>query len=193
MEIKSKSIAVILAEGFEEGEAITIVDILRRAGFTCDTVGLLAETVTGSHSITIKADKILSSEIENYDMIVLPGGMPGAANLRDSDPLIKIVKNMYHANKFVSAMCAGPIVLERAGLLDGHNYTAYPGYEKRIVSTGVFLNDIVVIDNNLITSRGPATVYEFAYALVDQLGGDSKTVKERMLYQNSFNSSKEIA
>jgi len=193
METNSKRIAVILAEGFEEGEAITIVDILRRAGFTCDTVGLLAETVTGSHSITIKTDKILSSEIENYDMIVLPGGMPGAANLRDSDALIKIIKTMYHKNKFVGAMCAGPIVLERAGLLDGHNYTAYPGYEKRIVSTGTFLQDIVVIDNNLITSRGPATVYEFAYTLVDQLGGDSKTVKERMLFQNSFNSIKEIA
>ncbi len=190
MDITQKKIAVILAEGFEECEAITAVDILRRAGFVCDTVGLLNEIVTGSHAITVKTDKILSDEIEQYDMIVLPGG-PGAENLRNSDPLIQLLKNMDRKNKFVSAMCAAPIVLEKAGLLDDHTYTVYPGYEKQIVSTGVFQEDIVVIDNNLITSRGPATVYEFAFALVDLLGGDSNAVKDQLLYQQTFSSTME--
>lgn len=182
-----KHAAVIFAPGYEEGEAYTIVDILRRANLSCDVVGF-APVVEGAHQISIQSDRLLSEldpENPEYEMVILPGGMPGATNLRDSDQLMDILKGMDRAGKFVAAMCAAPIALERAGLLDGKNFTAYVGYDEKI-KAGTFRTDIVVRDGNLITSRGPATAYAFAYALVDALGGDSLAVKNRMVYFNSF-------
>ncbi|MBN1468295.1 MAG: DJ-1/PfpI family protein [Fusobacteriaceae bacterium] len=182
-----KKVAVLFAEGFEEGEALTIVDIIRRAEIECHMIGTKNEMITGSHNITVKVDKIIDESIKNYDMVVLPGGLPGATNLRDDEKVIKLVQDMNEAGKFVCAMCAAPIVLGKAGLLDGKNYTAYVGYDKKIETTGTFKEDIVVVDGNIITSRGPATTYAFAYKLVDVLGGDSMAVKNRMVYFNAFN------
>ena len=179
--------AVILAPGFEEGESLTIVDIIRRANLQCDLVGF-SPVVEGAHQIEVQCDRVLDEldpKKPEYDMIVLPGGMPGAANLRDSDLLMDILHGMEREQKLIAAMCAAPIALERAGLLDGKNYTAYVGYDQKI-KAGNYQTDIVVQDGNVITSRGPATAYAFAYALIDALGGDSLSVKNRMVYFNAF-------
>lgn len=179
-------VAVILAEGFEESETLTIVDILRRAQIDCHMFSTAGELIRGSHDIVVKADAIISDDVKSYDMIVLPGGMPGAANLRDDDRVIRLLQEMNEAGKFVGAMCAAPLALGRAGVLENKNFTAYVGYEDKIETSGSFKEDVVVIDGNLITSRGPATSYAFAYALVDALGGDSMAVKNRMVYFNAF-------
>ncbi len=184
-------VAVILAEGFEESEALTIVDIIRRAGIECSMISIAGEKVKGSHDIVVKADGLISDDVLDYDMVVLPGGLPGAVNLRDDERVIKIIEKMNEAGKFVCAMCAAPIALEKAGVLEGKEFTAYIGYDEKIKTTGTYKDDIVVVDGNLITSRGPATAYAFAYKLVDVLGGDSLAVKNRMVYFNSFNEGQE--
>lgn len=182
-----KRAAVILAPGFEEGESLTIVDILRRANLQCDIVGF-SDVVEGAHQIQVRSDRRIEElrpDRPEYDMVILPGGMPGAANLRDSDRVMDILRGMDREGRCVAAMCAAPIALERAGLLDGRRYTAYVGYDQKI-HAGSYQTDIVVKDGNVITSRGPATAYAFAYALVDELGGDSLAVKNRMVYFNAF-------
>ncbi len=180
-----KKAAVIIAPGFEEGEALTIIDIIRRAEIPCDSVGLTERVVTGSHDITVLCDKVLSMEICDYDMVVLPGGLPGAVNLRDSELLMDVIRNMDSKGKYVCAMCAAPIALERAGVLEGKNYTAYVGYDEKI-KAGTFSEKEVVTDGNVVTSRGPATAYAFAYELARLLGGDTEAVKKRMLYDHAF-------
>lgn len=180
-----KRAAVVIAPGFEEGEALTIIDIIRRAGFTCDSVGLTETVVTGSHDITIRCDRVLSKEICTYDMVVLPGGIPGATNLRDSDLLMEVIREMNAEGKYVCAMCAAPIALERAGVLEGRTFTAYVGYDEKI-KAGTFSEKEVVVDGNVVTSRGPATTYAFAYELAGLLGGDVEAVKQRMLYDHAF-------
>lgn len=182
-----KKVAVLLADGFEESETLTIVDILRRAEITAHLISIDSELVRGAHDIVVKADAILGAETSQYDMVVLPGGMPGASNLKQSDQVISLLKEMNSSKKYVAAMCAAPIALAEAGLLENKQFTAYVGYENKIETTGTFKEDIVVVDGNLITSRGPATSYAFAYKLVDVLGGDSMKVKNRMVYFNSFN------
>ena len=114
-------------------------------------------------------------------MIVLPGGLPGAENLRDSSLLMDVVREMDKAGRFVCAICAAPIALERAGVLEGRTWTAYPGYDQKI-KAGTFSGDEVVVDGNVITSRGPATVFAFAYRLAEALGCDVSELKEKMLY-----------
>lgn len=185
-----KQTAIFLAPGFEEGETLTVADILRRAGIGCALIGF-SPVVEGAHQIRVQCDRVLDDVPADgsYDMVILPGGIPGALNLRDSDKLMEILKAEAAAGKFVAAICAAPIALERAGLLDGKNFTAYPGYDKKIAA-GQFKEDIVVRDGSLITSRGPATAYAFGYALVDALGGDSRAVKERMLYSHAFEEGK---
>lgn len=185
-----KKIAVLVAPGFEEGETLTIIDILRRAEFQCDSVGF-EEIVTGGHQITMKCDKILDETLLDYDMIVLPGGYEGAVALRDNDYLIDLLQQASKNEQWIAAMCAAPIVLDKADLLKDKAFTAYLDYDKKI-SSGDFKEDIVVVDGKLVTSRGPATAYAFSYALVDVLGGDSLKVKNRMVYFNSFLDNKEV-
>ena len=180
-----KRAAVIIAPGFEEGEALTIIDIIRRAGISCDSVGLTAQVVTGAHQLTMKCDTILSLEVCGSDMVVLPGGIPGATNLRDSGLLMEVLRKMNKEGKYICAMCAAPIALERAGILEGKKFTAYVGYDEKI-KTGTFLEDEVVTDGNVVTSRGPATAYAFAYELVGLLGGDVEAVQKRMLFDHAF-------
>ncbi|UUZ79888.1 DJ-1/PfpI family protein [Paenibacillus sp. P26] len=180
----SKKIAVFLAEGFEEGESVFVIDILRRAGFQCDSVSIKEEMVKGTNGIEVKADKIVSDDIKEYDMIVLPGGQPGATNLRDNEQVVELVKYFDKTpKKLIAAICAAPIVLEKAGIIKGRKMTSYPSEKyTELFKEANYEEDIVVIDDRLITSRGPAATLPFAYALVDVLGGDSGALKERMLY-----------
>lgn len=175
------NVAIVLALGFEETEALVTVDVLRRASIDCDVIGFEGE-VTGAHNITIKADKLLAdTTLENYDLLALPGGMPGAKNLRDNKQVIAAIQTIHGQGKAVAAICAAPIVLERAGLLNDKHYTCFPGFEEEI-QAGKHEYTPVVVDDNIITSRGPATAFEFAFAIVDYLGGNSTDIKEAMQY-----------
>ena len=177
-------VAVILADGFEEIEALTVVDVLRRANITCHMVGFEAQ-VTGSHAIQVQADRVFDGDLSDYDMIVLPGGMPGSANLRDHELLIAELQKCEQAGKRIAAICAAPIVLNRAGLLKDKEFTCYDGVQEQIVD-GHYLKETVVVDGQITTSRGPATALAFAYNLVEQLGGDANGLREAMLYRDVF-------
>ena len=177
-------VAVILAEGFEEIEALTVVDVLRRANITCHMVGFEAR-VTGSHAIQVQADRVFDGDLSEYDMIVLPGGMPGSAHLRDNEKLIAELQKFEQVGKKVAAICAAPIVLNRAGLLKDKGFTCYDGVQEQIAD-GYYRKETVVVDGQLTTSRGPATALAFAYNLVEQLGGDADALREAMLYRDVF-------
>lgn len=180
-----KKIAVILANGFEEIEALTVVDVTRRAGFECDMVSISEEYVTGAHNIIVKADKLYSNNINNYDMIVFPGGLPGAENLAKDERVIKAVKEFNdNENKYIAAICASPaMILSAAGIEKDRFITAYPGEDfENMLEEANYVEELVVVDKNLITSRGPATSLLFAYKIIDILGKDSENLKQGMLW-----------
>lgn len=177
-------VAVILANDFEEIEALTVVDVLRRANITCHMVGF-GEKVTGSHAIQVQANRVFDGNLSEYDMIVLPGGMPGSAHLRDNESLISELQKCNQGGKKLAAICAAPIALNQAGLLEGRNFTCYDGVQEQIAD-GHYHKETVVVDGNIITSRGPATALAFAYHLVDTLGGDAESLRNGMLYTDVF-------
>ena len=177
-------VAVILANGFEEIEALTVVDVLRRANISCDMVGF-EEQVTGSHDIQVKADRVFEGDLSNYDLLVLPGGMPGSANLRDNQALISEIQAFNQEGKKISAICAAPIALHQAGVLKDKHFTCYDGVQEQITD-GIYQKETVVVDGNLTTSRGPSTALAFAYELVAQLGGDAESLRVGMLYRDVF-------
>lgn len=179
-----KKAAIIIASGFEEGEALTIADIIKRAHLQCDLVGFEQE-VKGGHEIIVRCDHILNETLLDYDMVILPGGYGGAEAMKNNPTLISYLQQMNEKGKYVCAMCAAPIVLEKANLLVDKKFTAYQGYDQKIKQR-TYLNDKVVIDSNIVTSRGSATAYGFAYKLVELLGGDDLAVKKRMVYFNAF-------
>ena len=175
-------VAVLLAEGFETIEALTTVDILRRAGVTCNTIGTKNLDVTTSHSITIKADKVLNEEVYDYDVVVLPGGMPGAVNLRDDEKVNELVKKFYDEGKIVAAICAGPITLGKLGIVKGKNATCYPGFEDQLEGCN-YKDELVVVDGNIITGRGPAAAIPFAFEILNHVAPEKvDQIKEGMLF-----------
>lgn len=175
-------VAVLLAEGFETIEALTTVDILRRAGVTCNTIGTKNLEVTTSHSITIKADKVLNEEVYDYDVVVLPGGMPGAVNLRDDEKVNELVKKFYDEGKLVAAICAGPITLGKLGIVKGKNATCYPGFEDQLEGCN-YKDELIVVDGNIITGRGPAAAIPFAFEILNHVAPEKvDQIKEGMLF-----------
>lgn len=180
-----KSVAVMFADGFEEIEALGTVDILRRAGIKCDIVSIEKEFVTGSHGVTVKSDKIIGDDIFNYDMIVCPGGLPGAEYLSECNKLIETIKEFdKKEDKYIAAICASPaMVLSKAGIEKDRYITSYPGEDfENLLEDSNYVEELVVVDGNLITSRGPATTFLFAYKLLDVLGIDSNNLKDGMLW-----------
>ncbi|MEM5875215.1 MAG: DJ-1/PfpI family protein [Candidatus Aenigmatarchaeota archaeon] len=155
---------VPLAEGFEEIEAITIIDVLRRAGIKVDIVGIEDEIVVGRNGIKILCEKTLN-EIEqiDYDLIVLPGGNPGYKNLMNSETLLNIIRNMNSKGRIIGAICASPLVLLKAGILKDKKATCYPTLKNEIPN---YEDKKVVVDGNIITSQGPATAIEFSLEIV---------------------------
>lgn len=189
--MENRKVAVLLANGFEEGEALFVVDIMRRAGFVCDAVSVEEEIVQGSHGIRTIADRLLQdTDRDSYDMIILPGGLPGADTLRDNETVISWVKEFsMQQDKYVAAICAAPQVLAKAGVSKGRRLTSYPGekYQKlfadsNYVDDNRLTEECVVVDGNLITSRGPGTTLPFAYRLVEILGGDADKLRQAMQY-----------
>lgn len=168
-------VMIPLAEGFEEIEALTVVDVLRRAGITVDTVGVMGSVVSGAHGIRVMTDKkLLEINADEYDAIVLPGGSPGYVNLGRSSKIIEILKEFDSKGKIVAAICAAPSILAKAGILEGKRATIYPGMEKELPYPR---GDRVVVDGNVITSQGPGTAMEFALAIVKALLGDDKALQ----------------
>lgn len=185
-----KRAALILARGFEESEALSVADILRRAGLTCELVGLEETEVEGAHGISVRCDRILDGDVTDYDMIILPGGYGGVERMKGSEELLALLQEMNRKGRYVSALCAAPSVLAEAGLLEGKYYTAYRECDPE-VSRGNYVKKPVVVDENLLTGMGPAMAYAFAYRAAKLLGGDSRAVKERMLYSHSFREEEE--
>jgi 4-methyl-5(b-hydroxyethyl)-thiazole monophosphate biosynthesis len=175
------NVLIFLAVGFEEIEATTIIDILRRCGIDVTIVGLFTNEVEGAHGIKIIPDKSIEDiDVKDFDAIVLPGGSPGYQNLRKDQRVINIIKEAHDHNKLIGAICAAPSVLSDAGILKGRNCTIYPGMENEIrKGKGNPKEDIVVIDKNIVTSRGPATTIPFSLKLAELLVGKEIAEKVR--------------
>jgi len=164
---------VFLASGFEEIETVTIVDVLRRAGVDVTVTALAPNVIEGKHGIKIVPDKSIDDvTVENFDAVVVPGGNPGYKNLRKDPRVIDMIKKAFDSNKLVAAICAAPAVLSDAGVLEGKACTIYPGMEDELRKGGGKPKmDIVVVDGNTVTSRGPATALPFALKLAEKLAG----------------------
>jgi len=170
------SVLVPLAEGCEELEAVTIIDLLRRAGIDVVTAGLDAEPVRCSRGTVLIPDSHLDDVIEgDFDMLVLPGGLPGADHL-DADPRIhRLLQRMRDNNRYTAAICAAPKVLASSGLLQGKQVTSFPGVLDGLAVEGMeFSTDPVVRDGKVITSRGPGTAMDFALMLIEELSGPAR-------------------
>ncbi len=169
-----KTVLVLFAEGSEELEAVTIVNILRRAGIKVTLAGISEGPLSGARSITLLPDTTLDAVLhEDFDMIVLPGGQPGTDRLKADARVLKLLKRMAEQEKYVAAICAAPSVLDAAGLLAGRQATCYPGYLKDAPS--VHLQAAAVVeDGHFITSRGPGTAMDFALVLAEKLAGKAR-------------------
>ncbi len=181
-------VIVFLANGFEEVEALTTVDYLRRKDIVVDTVSITDDhKVIGAHEVPVLADKLINEieDLDAYDGVVIPGGIPGATNLRDNDKVVEIVKKIFDKGKLAAAICAGPIVLQRAGIIKGKKVTSYPGFEDDL-KDGIYEENNVVVDENIITARGPALAVDFAIEIIKYLLGDEKAeeLKKGILYKN---------
>ena len=170
---------LFLAEGFEEIEALCVLDFLRRAGVEVTTVGVGGKVVMGSHSIPVVSD-IEDVELDtaaDFDMIIWPGGMPGSTNLDKSPVVDKMNKRATEGDKFICAICAAPFILGKRGILNGKSATCYPGFEKELLGARV-LNQGVVRDGKIITGRAMGSAHDFGLEIVEALCG--KEMKERL-------------
>ncbi len=155
-----------LADGFEEVEALTPLDMLRRAGADIKTVSITdSKEVTGAHGVAVKADMLISEATELPELVVLPGGMPGAKNLRNSDAVCRIVTETWKKGGFIAAICAAPFILGELGLLNGKRATCYPGFEKSLTGAEVS-SEKVVRDGKIITAAGMGVALAFGAELV---------------------------
>ena len=163
-------LAICMADGCEEIEGLTVVDLLRRADITIDMVSIGPDTrVTGSHNIAFEADTTAErADWDSYDGIVLPGGMPGTLNLKKNQRVREAVKAFDREKKLVAAICAAPTVLADCGILNGRAATCYPGLEEQLTGAA-FRTDSVVLDGHILTSRGVGTAIPFALAIVAYL------------------------
>lgn len=180
-----KKVLVLMAIGFEEVELVTSVDMLRRMEIEVDVASIynLLE-VSGSHGIVMIADVLFKDvNLDLYDMLVLPGGMPGTTNLADSLEVIDTIKYFNESKKWVAAICAAPIVLKKAGVIEGKNVTSFPGLEATFDGCN-YLESSVVVDDNIITSRGAGTTALFAKKIGEVLEESdmAKIVYYAMLY-----------
>jgi len=169
-------VLVPLAQGCEELEAITITDLLVRAGIAVTTCGLDEHAVKASRGTTIipdtSIDKIMD---ETFDLIVLPGGLPGADHLRDNLPLQSMLKKQAYENRYLAAICAAPKALAEAGLLEGKTATSFPGVLDALQNPNITVSkNAIEIDGKIVTSRGPGTAMDFALTLIELLEGREK-------------------
>ncbi len=174
---------VLLAKGFEELEAVAVVDVLRRAGVEVVIAGLTGGYVESVRNVKVIPDTTIDTiKAEDFDIVILPGGIPGADNL-NADPRVRQLLQDFNAKgKLTGAICAAPYVLANAGILEGKRATSYPTYREKLGSVD-YSEDKVVVDGNVLTSRGPATAICFGLAIVERLVGKDKAdeLKKAML------------
>jgi 4-methyl-5(b-hydroxyethyl)-thiazole monophosphate biosynthesis len=178
-----KKVALLLANGFEEIEAISLIDVLRRGGIDVNIVGVGGSKLVGANSVVIEANSLIEDlNSTDLDLVLLPGGMPGAKNLAENEMVQNLLKEMDKKEKLIGAICAAPFALHKAGVLKD-NYTAYPSWEEKIKKDGYIDNQMVVKDKNILTSRGPATAICFGISILRELVGDevAKSVKAGLL------------
>jgi len=178
-------VVIILADGFEELEAVAIIDVLRRAGIGIVSAGLHEGPVSSARNIKVIPDTIIDTiTSDDFDMLVLPGGMPGASNLNADERVGKLIRDFNGKGKMMGAICAAPYVLANAGILDGKRVTSYPSFKDRL-GAAIYEEKTVVEDGNILTSRGPGTALCFALAIVEKFAGKEKAqqIKEAMLLQ----------
>ena len=173
------TVLVPLAQGCEELEAVTIIDLLRRAGIDVITAGLDDKPVIASRGVVLIADTTIDQVMQNnFDMIVLPGGLPGADHLQQDPRVQQLLKEMHISNKYTAAICAAPKALASAGLLDNRQATSYPGsLDTRLTTNMTYLEQDVVIDGKVVTSRGPGTAMDFSLILIELLLGKEKRLE----------------
>ena len=180
-----KRVAVFVAPGLEEIEGLTVVDVLYRAGVPCDTVAVTPERqVTSSHEVTIVCDRSIADEgfsFDDYDMLVLPGGIPGTPNLRACEPLCSALVEFSRSGRALAAICAAPSVLAELGLLEGRRATANPGFQHVLAERGALLvpDEPVVVDGGVITSQGAGTAMLFGLEIVRHFLGDEAVERVR--------------
>lgn len=182
----AKKVIVFLADGFEEIEGLTVVDLLRRAGVEVTTVSITgAYTIHGAHKIDVQADKLFEEmSYEEQDMAVLPGGMPGTLNLGAHEGLKAVLETFYQAEKYMAAICAAPSVFGQYGFLKGRKATSYPGFEEKLEGA-VYVEDAVAVSDFVITSRGLGTAIDFSLALIEKLVGAEKAeeISKAIIYR----------
>ncbi|MEE1314213.1 MAG: DJ-1 family glyoxalase III [Faecalimonas sp.] len=174
----AKEVCVFLADGFEEIEGLTVVDLLRRAGVQVTTVSVTGNRmVQGAHGIAVQADTLFEEfTYEMQDMAVLPGGMPGTRHLGAHTGLRKVLEQFYDEKKYIAAICAAPSVLGEYGMLRGRKAVCYPGFEEALTGADV-LYDAVAVDAFVITSRGMGTAIPFSLKLIEILCGEAKAAE----------------
>jgi len=166
-----KKVLIPLAEGFEEIEAITLIDVLRRGGASVTTAALATREVTGAHGVKVQADALLQDVLQqHFDMMALPGGMPGAKNLQQDERVLGLIRAMNERFAFLAAICAAPMVLAHAGVLEGKRATAYPGFLDAFPEVSQQAGPVVV-DGRVVTGRGPGSAMDFALTLLECLAG----------------------
>ena len=171
------TVIVPLAPGFEEIEAVTVIDVLRRAGIDVVVAGLEHGAITGSHGITIQTDATIAAVADlSPNMVVLPGGLPGSNHLRDDEHVQKLLRRQRDEGRAVAAICAAPIALSPSEWSTKRTVTSYPGFDDQI-TCHEYVDDRVVVDGPLVTSRGPGTALEFALTLVERLVGPETATK----------------
>ena len=178
---------IFLANGFEEIEGLTVVDLLRRAKIDICMVSIEESIcVTGAHKITVQADCLYKeANLDEADLLVLPGGMPGTINLLHHVQLIQKIKEFHKNDKFLAAICAAPSVLGACGILTGKKACCYPGFEEKLLGATIQYESVIV-DGNVITSRGMGTAIDFALKIIEILVSEeaSKEIKEGIIYKN---------
>ncbi len=174
-----------LATGFEEVEALAPVDILRRGGVEIKTVSVTGDLVVESaHGVGIRADLLFDeADLASADLLMLPGGLPGATNLNDHEGLRRALTEHNARGRRIAAICAAPLVLGGLGLLEGRRATCYPGFEKYMTGA-TYTAELFTTDGNITTGRGPAAVLPYSYAILEQLAGadTAKAVRDGMIY-----------
>ncbi len=179
-------IKMLIAEGFEEIEAITLIDLLRRAGYDLKTISINQNSeIEGAHKIKIITDMVFDDvSFNDTDILMLPGGVPGVPNLVSENKVLDLVKNFYNQKKFIVAICAASFVLERAGIITGRKITCYPTWEDKITSA-IIKRKNVVVDGKIITARGVGAAIDLGLKLVELFSSkkESKILKQKIVYR----------
>ena len=163
---------IFLAEGFEEIEALTQIDLLKRVGIEIKSVGIGGGIITGAHGIPVICDMTMDDFSDNTpELIILPGGMPGVTNLYGCEKLLSVVENSFKKGLFIAAICAAPLILGRLGISEGKNMVCYPGFEDEL--KGATIKDVPVVrDGNIITAKAAGSAILFAHEIISALSGN---------------------